>query len=372
MGRLDTNGYYAVGAPLYLLLIAVEYWVARRKNVRVFGFADTLGNLSAGLGEVVIGIFLGPLLIGLYDFGYEHIALVHWPRGSLVPWFIAFVVSDFCYYWYHRAGHRIAAFWAIHGVHHQSKEFNVTVAMRHPWFSDSYSALFYLPLPLLGVPPTEFFVAISAISFYALTIHTRFFNRPSFFVLTTPATHVLHHATNPRYIGKNLGAMFNVWDRLFGTYVELDRGVPPVLGTRSGYQTHDGALSQWLYPRQLLRAARRAATVWDACRVFFGPPGWLPPGVTLPTPAPVRPDSAIPRAVCAYVGVQFAALCAFALYVFWTRDRHSTAIVVISSFLVLFGLGTLGGLLDGRRAASRYEAARVLACGALFIVLVRG
>jgi sterol desaturase/sphingolipid hydroxylase (fatty acid hydroxylase superfamily) len=367
--RLETSGYYALGAPFYLLLIGIEYWVARRRGRRVFGFADTVGNLSAGLGEVVIGLFLGPLLIGLYDFGFEHLALIHWPEGSPWVWLLAFVVSDFCYYWYHRAGHNVAAFWAIHGVHHQSEQFNVSVAMRHPWFSDVYSAVFYVPLPLLGVPPTEFFVAISVISFYALTIHTRFFNRPALFVLTTPATHILHHATNPEYIGKNLGAMFNVWDRLFGTYVELDPAIPPELGTRSGYQTHDGALSQWVFPRELVNAARGAASFRDAVRVFLKRPGWRPPGVALARAPRPRAEEVIPNAVRVYVAAQFLALALLALYGLAARDTLPPVALAVGSLLVLFALSTLGGLLDGRPRAARWEALRLLAQAAFGIVV---
>jgi alkylglycerol monooxygenase len=363
VGRLETSGYYALGAPMYLLLILIEAWVARRHGRRVFGFADTVGNLSAGLGEIVVGLFLGPLLIALYDFGYEHIALVHWREGSPELWLLAFVLSDFCYYWYHRAGHRVAALWAIHGVHHQSEQFNVSVAMRHPWFSDLYSAVFYIPLPLLGVPPTEFFVAISVISFYALTIHTQFFHRPALYVFTTPRTHVLHHALNPEYIGKNLGAMFNVWDRMFGTYVEPDASHPPLLGTRSGYQTHDGALSQWLFPRQLLRAARQARSWRDAVLVFLKRPGWLPPGVVLERAEPARAEEAISVSLRIYVAVQFLGLSGLALFGLSTRDAQSPIVLAGGALLVLFGLSTLGGLLDGREGARWWEAARLCGLG---------
>lgn len=37
-------------------------------------------------------------------------------------------------------------------------------------------------------------------------------------VFVTPATHRVHHGSNPQYIDKNFGAVFIVWDRLFGTF----------------------------------------------------------------------------------------------------------------------------------------------------------
>ncbi|MCA9540885.1 MAG: sterol desaturase family protein, partial [Myxococcales bacterium] len=258
MDRLETSGYYALGVPFYLLLIAVEWYRTRRLGLHAYRFADTIGNVSAGLGELIIGLFLGPWLIALYDFAYAHFALIHWPKGSIAQWVVAFLAADLGYYWYHRAGHRFGALWAIHGVHHQSEQFNFTIAMRHPWLSDTYSAVFYAPLPLLGVEPTVFFVSISAISFYALTVHTRLFHRPTLGIFVTPATHIVHHCRNPRYIGRNLGAMFILWDKLFGTYTEIVPEDPPDIGTPAGYQTHDGAKAQAIFFRDLWRAARQA------------------------------------------------------------------------------------------------------------------
>jgi sterol desaturase/sphingolipid hydroxylase (fatty acid hydroxylase superfamily) len=366
--RLDTNGYYALGLPLYAAIVAAELAVARWRRRRVYALCDTIGNLSAGVGEVVLGLFLGPLLLWLYDFGYERIALVRWSDGSIVPWVLAFFLGDFCYYVYHRAGHRVAALWAIHGVHHQSEQMNVSVALRHPWLSDVYSAPFYAPLPLLGIPPQHFFVAISLISFYSLTVHTRFFNRPSFWIFVTPATHVVHHAKNPRYRGKNLGAMFSIWDKVFGTHVEVDPAEPPELGVVDGYRTHDGALAQWLGWRDLIANARRAIGLRDKIRVFLMHPGWLPPGVERIRHPHARDEREVPRSVKAYVVVQMALTVACAVWVLWFRDRHSLLVLACGAAFLLWSLASLGALLDGRSGARGSEAARVVVLAALVLL----
>lgn len=358
MERLDTNGYYALGLPLYASIVAAELIVARARGRRVYRFADTVGNVAAGVGEVVLGLFLGPLLLALYDFGYAHVALVRWREGSVVPWVLAFLLGDLCYYWYHRAGHAVAALWAIHGVHHQAEEMNVSVALRHPWLSDVYSAPFYAVLPMAGVPPAHFFVAISVISFYALTVHSRFFHRPGLFVFVTPATHIVHHAKNPRYRGKNLGAMFTIWDRMFGTHVAIDPDDPPILGTVEGYRTHDGALAQWLGFRDLLRLARQARGA-DKLRVFLSHPGFRPSGAARPNDAPARDDATIPRRTKVYVGVQMVVTLGASAWVLWLRSRHSAAFLVVSSVAILWSLASLGALLDGRPRARHLEIARV-------------
>jgi sterol desaturase/sphingolipid hydroxylase (fatty acid hydroxylase superfamily) len=363
MERLDTNGYYALGLPLYAAIVAAELLIAHRHGRRIYRLADTIGNLAAGVGEVVLGLFLGPILLWLYDFGFEHLALIHWgtdTRGTVITWTLAFILGDLCYYWYHRAGHALAVLWAIHGVHHQAREMNVSVALRHPWFSDVYSAPFYILLPIAGVPPTKFFVAISVISFYALTVHSHFFNRPGFFIFVTPATHIVHHARNPRYLGKNLGAMFTIWDRMFGTHVELDASDPAVLGTTDGYRTHDGALAQWLGFHDLVNLVRETPRFGDKLRVLLKHPGWRPAGVQRREHPPAREDSTIPSRTKLYVVIQMAITIAGAAWVLWFRERHSPLFLVIGAALVLFSLASLGALLDGRIHARRLETARLV------------
>ncbi|MGE0489176.1 MAG: sterol desaturase family protein [Vulcanimicrobiota bacterium] len=366
MEQLDVNAYYALGIPAYFLLIAWEVWATRRQGLKVYGFADTICNISGGMGEIMIGFFIGPYLFWLYAWAYDHFALIRWPDHSWVPWALALFGGDFCYYLYHRAGHAVACLWAIHGVHHQAEEMNVTVAMRHPWFSDLYSVFFYAPLPLLGIPPLHFFVCIAIISFYALLVHSRVFHRPGFYLLVTPATHIVHHATNPRYLGKNLGAMFTIWDRLFGTHVELDPDDPPVLGTRRGYETHSGARSQWIFFRDLLAAARQADNWRDRFWVFFGHPGWLPPGASLPATHPPPADREIGWLTKSYVMLQYVPMALFSLMIVAQRELFSAGLVAVVAVFYFWGLATLGGMLDGSRPARRWEAAR-LVTGALVV-----
>lgn len=359
MQLLDTNGYYALGIPFYLTIIGVEIALARKQGLRVYRFADTLGNFSAGLGEIVIGLFLGPLLLWLYDFGYAQLALFHYAKGSPLPWILAFLCGDFCYYIYHRAGHAVAMLWAIHGVHHQSESFNVGVATRHPWLSDTYSFIFYVPLPLLGVPALHFFVAITIISFYALMVHSQVFRFPGFGILVTPASHIVHHARNPRYINRNFGAMFQIWDRLFGTHVNLDPQEPPIIGTVFGYQTHDGAYSQWVFFRDLIATARQVSSVKDRFRLFLRHPGWTPQGIAWPKHTAARNDGDIPNATRRHAVISFTATLLLAVYVLWWRDNHDVYVQLYTTAVLLWGLHTIGGLLDGRVGAARQDLIRL-------------
>src|SRR5215831_5572043 len=76
LDALDTNAFYAFGIPAYVVVMAFEHWLTRRRGKTSYQFADTLGNASAELGEVVIDLFLRPLYLRLYKFGHAHWALV--------------------------------------------------------------------------------------------------------------------------------------------------------------------------------------------------------------------------------------------------------------------------------------------------------
>jgi sterol desaturase/sphingolipid hydroxylase (fatty acid hydroxylase superfamily) len=41
-------------------------------------------------------------------------------------------------------------------------------------------------------------------------------------IFVTPRYHHIHHSKDPAHQGANLGALFTIWDRLFGTYYNPD------------------------------------------------------------------------------------------------------------------------------------------------------
>ena len=355
---METTAYYAFGVPLYVLLVVIEYVLARRRKHPTLSFAPSASNVMAGFGTIVLGLFLGPLLIMLYAFGASHLEVVHWPKGSPVTWVLALVLADFGHYWHHRIDHRVAAFWAVHGVHHMPEEMNFTVAMRHAWFSDLYSFPFYIPLPMLGVPMEQFFIATTLLSVHALITHSVEYRFPSFGILVTPQSHSLHHAKNAPYVDKNFGAMLGIWDRLFGTYVALDPSRPPAWGTKRGYATHDGVRAQWVLWADLVARLAHAKSLADKARVLFGKPVSFGPALPAITPPPG--PRAISLATKLYVAAQLAVTLLASLWIFVWRDYHASWLLAASAALLLWSISSLGALLDARPRARAWEAARLV------------
>jgi alkylglycerol monooxygenase len=374
--RVETTAYYTFGIPAYGLMLALEAWSAHHHGRLQLTYAKSMGNIMSGLGAITVGLFLGTLVYLLYDWAYRNFALVHWPAGSVWPFVVGIFLADLAHYWHHRLEHRVAAFWAVHGVHHQAEEMNFTVSLRHAWFSDTYSFPFYALLPVLGIPTGQFFLATSIMSFHAFLTHSREYNFPSFGILVTPRTHILHHAINERYIDKNFGAMFSIWDRIFGTHVELDPDDAPVYGTFRGYDSHDGAMVQFTLWRELIAVARSVQGWRAKVRVFLSRPGW--PGLDVMAPRVVSPPDSktMSWSLRGHVITQFLVVLCFAVHLFVFRDQQSWAYRVVAAGFVFMTLFALGGLLDARRRSVGFELGRLLVglslgC-ALFVSHARG
>jgi sterol desaturase/sphingolipid hydroxylase (fatty acid hydroxylase superfamily) len=52
-------------------------------------------------------------------------------------------------------------------------------------------------------------------------VHTEYIRKlhPAIeYIFATPSNHRVHHGSQPKYINKNYGATFVIWDRIFKTY----------------------------------------------------------------------------------------------------------------------------------------------------------
>ncbi len=133
---------------------------------------------------------------------------------------VLLVLGDFAYYWQHRLSHEMRALWAYHNVHHSSNEFNLSTAARLPWFGKFTDALFFAPLVIIGFNPVAV-IAIKQINLlYQFWIHSDRIGKLGWFDrwFNSPSNHRVHHAANAKYLDRNHGGMFMVWDRMFGTY----------------------------------------------------------------------------------------------------------------------------------------------------------
>ena len=90
-----------LATPLFALLIAIEYAVARARGRSAYRLNDAVGSISLGVLSQTSAVFTRLLRIGIYTALFEHLALwrSHAFWTSAAGWLLALVLYDFCYYW---------------------------------------------------------------------------------------------------------------------------------------------------------------------------------------------------------------------------------------------------------------------------------
>jgi sterol desaturase/sphingolipid hydroxylase (fatty acid hydroxylase superfamily) len=357
--------YIAFAIPFFFALIGLELWVARRQGRRLYRFNDSIADLGCGISQQVTGVFIKGVFVAIYVWAYSlaPLRLEGWAAAL-----VGFLGVDFAYYWWHRASHRVALLWATHAPHHQSQEYNLSVALRQAWFSEPGSFGFYLPLAFLGLSPAAFVFFKSFSTLYQFWIHTRTVGKlhPAFeWLFNTPAHHRVHHGINPRYLDKNYAATLIVWDRLFGTFEpETEEAV---YGTVEPFRSWNPIWANFEYLGKVARASLAQPRAWDRLRTWWMPPGWTPQGGGFHPPAvdPARfvkwDTPAVSPGLRRYILFQFVVTTALTTAFLFYEARWDWPVRAGVAAFILAALLTWSGFFEGRRWAPGLEAARLTA-----------
>ena len=271
--------HYAI--PFFIITVIIEVILTVKVKLEDYEFKDARTSILMGLGNVFLGIFTKSMVLAiflfLYKFSVLKIPFTWW------AWLILLFAEDFCYYWFHRISHESRLFWASHVVHHSSKKYNLSTALRQTWSGSFYSFVFWLPLILIGFHPIMVMVQMSISLIYQYWIHTELIDKmPKWFegIFNTPSHHRVHHATNPQYLDRNHAGIFIIWDRLFGTFEpEIEK---PVYGLVTNIETYNPvkiAFTEWY--NMLSDFFNSKTSIINKFKYFIKPPGWKHDGTSI-------------------------------------------------------------------------------------------
>jgi sterol desaturase/sphingolipid hydroxylase (fatty acid hydroxylase superfamily) len=270
MGSNNLN-WLALAIPFFLLMIGLEYGVAKAMKKVYFRFNDSVANICVGIAERLLDLFTVGAFYGVYEYLHRYYALLN-IQPSVWTWVALFFATDFVWYWYHRLAHEVNLFWAAHVVHHQSEEFNYTVSARITVFQAIIRTGFWAILPVIGFPAGMITTLLLFHGLYPFFIHTRTIGKLGIleYILVTPSHHRVHHASNPQYLDKNYGDVLIIWDKLFGTFApEVEE---PVYGLTKPLRSYSFLWQQFHALLELIEANRRTSGVWAKSQLLFGPP----------------------------------------------------------------------------------------------------
>lgn len=274
--------------PGFVLLLLAEAVFDTLNKRELYEVRDTFSSLAMGIGNVLTGLFTKGLIFAVYLWIYQFRVFTLEPHHWWV-WVAVLFADDFSYYWFHRVSHSCRYFWASHVVHHSSRKYNLSTALRQTWTGNlSGSFLFWAWMPLLGFHPIMILTMQAISLIYQFWIHTEAVNKLPYFlelVLNTPSHHRVHHSSEIKYLDRNHAGILIIWDRLFGTFQPEEER--PVYGLTKNIQSYNPlriAFHEW---KDIFRDLKNSRNFTQAAGYLFGPPGWSHDG-TRKTSAQLR------------------------------------------------------------------------------------
>lgn len=284
-GSLQEQLLILISTPFYIIIIGLELLLSHLQHRKLYTWRDTASNIYLMLLNGGIDLGFRIVYVAVYVFLFNH-KILDWQTGFLY-WLALVLGEDFLYYWLHRFDHEIRLFWAVHVTHHSSEQMNFTVGFRSSVFQPLYRFIYFMPLAWLGFRPLDIVFIYSATQIWGIFVHTELIRKMGWleYILVTPSHHRVHHASNPKYLDKNMGMFLIIWDRLFGTfqaelpdkdYQQKKYGLTKNLEKKSPVNL---VFHEW---RAIRKDLGQKGLNWKSkWNYLLGPPGWSHDGSRL-------------------------------------------------------------------------------------------
>ena len=188
-------------------------------------------NLTFTLFTAIIGFGLAGVLyftsywVAENEFGLLYLAdLPLWAKII-----IGVMLLDFIGAWLvHWVEHKVKWMWKFHLIHHTDTTVDVTTGLRHHPGETVFRIFFTIfGVFLIGVPIGIVMLYQSISVLFAHITHANInmpvrLDRALSFVFVTPNMHKIHHHYTQPLTDTNYGNIFAIWDRVFGTFAEVD------------------------------------------------------------------------------------------------------------------------------------------------------
>ncbi|XP_071543788.1 alkylglycerol monooxygenase-like isoform X2 [Panulirus ornatus] len=335
-------------------LVVLEYLALWWQDARLPRLHDNILCLAHATLYEISKLLVRGVEYGAYIWVWQNWAIFP-PLGNSLLGFIGMVVLiDLGYYWLHRASHEVSVLWAIHQVHHTSQDLTVAVGLRHSPLQRLFSWVFYLPLALLGIPPTHMLAHAQFNLLYQCWIHTEAIRTlgPLEHIFNTPSHHRVHHGANKYCLDKNYGGVFILWDHLFGTFQRELSSEEIAYGVLVQPVKFNLLYHQVFYMKYLMGKAVNMGSWRDGLSALVKGPSWVP-GSPWTGWDKDKPDIRGPRefqqpratsATHCYVLLHFLAACVLTHHL--AAPTSGSLVVFVYSVVVVAALTCIGILYE--------------------------
>ncbi len=188
-------------------------------------------NFGLTIIHLIIHTLLALVIILISDWcAANRFGLIYW-SGAGIPAsiLITLLVLDFFGGWLvHITEHKFNLLWRFHVVHHADTNVDVTTGLRHhPVESVVRGIFFFIGVFVTGAPMFAVMIYQTILVFFTAFEHANIrlpsgIDRVLSYLFISPNMHKVHHHRKQPFTDSNYGAIFSIWDRLLGTYKNLE------------------------------------------------------------------------------------------------------------------------------------------------------
>ena len=232
--------YFSNISPLHRSLILVGgitfFWILEGIvplfSVKYRKWKHSVPNFFFTLTTIIINFPLAALLLFTSDWAVENnFGIINWlPEMPLWLYvLLGLALLDLISaYTAHLVEHKVKPLWMVHLVHHSDHHVDTTTANRHHPLESLIRYTFTLiGVFLVGAPVgiimlyQSMSVVLSQFNHANISL-PRKLDKALSWIIVSPDMHKVHHHHVLPYTDSNYGNIFSIWDRLFGTYMDLD------------------------------------------------------------------------------------------------------------------------------------------------------
>lgn len=265
-----------ISVPVYAVTILAEIIASAYLKRELYTTKDTLNNFLMTTLNILLDTVMRGAFLFMMAWSFPN-RIFNWSEHGILYWIVAIVLTDLVYWFVHWMSHMVRFFWAVHTVHHSSEKYNITVGFRSSVFEPLYRFLFFVPLGFLGFEAADIVLAFAIQQLYGSIIHTELIRRIPVWdwLFVSPSHHAVHHASNPRYLDKNMGMILIVWDKIFGTFEPEDEKYDKIkYGLTTNLNTYNPGTILFKEWKQMWQDVKSAPGLRNKFMYVFGPPGW--------------------------------------------------------------------------------------------------
>src|SRR5215510_10609248 len=203
-------------------LLPMQYKKTKLRPAGV-NFAFTVIHLIIHTGLAIIIVMLSDWCL------HNSFGIVYWANaGVLMTVIIGVLALDFSSWLVHFVMHKNRYLWRYHLIHHSDNNVDVTTGLRHHPGDSLLRGIFFMLLifisgaPMYSVMIYQTLVVLSTAFTHANISLPKNLDKVLSFIIVSPNMHKVHHHWKQPYTDSNYGAVFSIWDRLFGTFKKLD------------------------------------------------------------------------------------------------------------------------------------------------------